>query len=477
MFNKLLYSVTIASVLSLSSCELNEVVNPNITDESYLGSTQSSQIWLNGMYRQLSLTLNEVVVDAEITSDNYYNNSSLSNKVFDIPTILYSDLDVDNMQRAIGKLREMGVYGINKIIPADKGASPSIQAEMAFLTGYACLISGEIYAGLPLTANGAVVSSQEFFNTAIIYFKTALSLQTDVTKKNYCNLALARTYYNMSDKVNAALFADIIVKTAPLLLMNVKFDGVNSVSNTMQTYTFSSSTNTFAPLPRLDFLDPKYYHVGNISTDQKAIAILKGEEAYLILAEAAIGSGNLSGAKTILKSLLQDVISKRPTAFVNGNLAKRKGNRSDYPLLATVAVKADNSSPAKKGLVLDRQAGNITVFTVSGTSVKATDIDVAITEDQVLYLLCLMRQEIFMSEGRRMTDLGIRFPVSQVEMQNNSNITSANIKAVIPSYIPLSLGMDDFTYDKVTGVVTIKNDMNKIIVQNKKALGVLPMLK
>ena len=69
MFNKLLYSVTIASVLSLSSCELNEVVNPNITDESYLGSTQSSQIWLNGMYRQLSLTLNEVVVDAEITSD------------------------------------------------------------------------------------------------------------------------------------------------------------------------------------------------------------------------------------------------------------------------------------------------------------------------------------------------------------------------------------------------------------------------
>jgi hypothetical protein len=88
-----------------------------------------------------------------------------------------------------------------------------------------------------------------------------------------------------------------------------------------------------------------------------------------------------------------------------------------------------------------------------------------------------MRQEIFMSEGRRMTDLGIRFPVSQVEMQNNSNITLANIKAVIPSYIPLSLGMDDFTYDKVTGVVTIKNDMNKIIVQNKKAVGVLPMLK
>jgi hypothetical protein len=477
MLNKILYNVIIASILLLSSCKLKEVVNPNITDESFLGSTQSSQIWLNGMYRQLALTLNEVVVDAEITSDNYYNNSSLSNKVFDIPTILYSDLDVDNMQRAIGKLREMGDYGMNKIIPADKGTTANIKAEMAFLTGYACLISGETYESLPLNANGVLVSSQEFFKTAITNFKTALSLQTDATKKNYCNLALARTYYNMSDKVNAALYADGIVKTAPLLLMNIKFDGVNAVSNTMQTYTFSSSTNTFAPLPRLDFLDPKYYHIGNITTDQKGIAILKGEEAYLIMAEAAIGSANLSGAKTILKSLLQDVISKRPTALVNGSLAKRKGNRSDYPLLATVTVKADNLSPAKTGLVLDRQAGNITVYTVSGTSVKAADIDAATTEDQVLYLLCLMRQEIFMSEGRRMTDLGIRFPVSQVEMQNNSNVILANTKAVIPSYIPLSLGMDDFTYDKVTGVVTIKNDMNKIIVQNKKAFGVLPMLK
>lgn len=477
MFHKIGYIIGMATALTFTGCQLKEVVNPNITDESYLGTTQSAQIWLNGMYRQLALTLNEVVTDTEITSDNYYNNSSLSNKVFDIPTILYSDLDVDNMQRAIGKLREMGDYGIAKIIPADKEATAHIKAEMAFVTGYACLLSGELYKGLPLTANGPVVPSADLFAKAIQHFKSALALQTDATRKNYYTLALARTYYNLGDKVNAVLYADAIMKTAPLLLLNVKFDGVNGVSNTMQTYTFSSSTNTYAPLPRLDFLDPKYYHVGNMATDQKPISILKGEEAYLIMAEAAIGSGNLAGAKTILKNLIQEVVSKRPVASVNGSLAKRKGNRSDYPLLATVAVKADPQAPARNGLILDRQAGNITVYTVSGTSVQAANIDAAATEDEVLYLLCLMRQEIFMSEGRRMTDLGIRFPVSQVEMQNNPHVGAADIVAVIPAYIPLQLGMDDFIYDKANGLVTIKNDLNKILVQNKKAVGVLPMLK
>ncbi len=477
MFNKKSYITIFVLLFAFSGCQLKEVVNPNITDVSYTGTTQSAQIWLNGMYRQLAITLNEVVVDAEITSDNYYNNSSLSNKVFDIPTILYSDLDVDNMQRAIGKLREMGDYGIAKIIPADKGATTNITAEINFVTGYASLLAGEMYNGLPITTGGVVASSADHFQKAVNHFKAALAVQTDATKRSYYNMALARAYYDLGDKTNATSFADNIIKTAPLLLLNAKYDGTNGVSNTMQTYTFSSSTNTFAPLPRLDFLDPKYYHVGNTATDQKSISLLKGEEAYLIMAEAAIGTGNVTNAKTILKNLIADVVSKRPTASVNGNLAKRKGNRSDYPLIATVTVKADAQSVAKSGLVLDRQAGNITVYTVSGTSVKPADIDAAISADDVLYLLCLMRQEIFMSEGRRMTDLGIRFPVSQVEMQNNVNVKPDDIKAVIPAYIPLQLGMDDFTYDKTTGIVTVKFDMNKVLVQNKKAAGVLPMLK
>jgi tetratricopeptide (TPR) repeat protein len=466
-----------AGLAVLVSCQLKDVDNPNITDESFVGTTQSASIWLNGMYRQLALTLNEVVSFTEITSDNYYNNSSLSNKVFDFPTILYSDLDVDNMQRAIGRLTQMADYGLTKIVPADVTSTRDINAEINFLGGYACLLSGELYNALPVTPAGQVVSANECFQKAVAYFNAAAALQTDATKKNGYTLALARAYYGMANRTNALQAAQTIIANAPMLLIEAKYDGINGVSNTMQTYTFSSSTNTYAPLPRLDFLDPKYYHVGTANADQKSIAILKGEEAYLIAAEAMIGSGQLDNARTTLKQLIATVVSNRPTASVNGSQAQRKGNRSDYPLLASVQVKFDASSPARSGFILGRQAGNITVRRVSGTSVTAADLDAATTEDALLYQLCLMRQEIFMSEGRRMTDLGIRFPISQVEMQNNPNVKAEQTQAFIPAYIPGNLGMDNFVYDRTAGVVTMSYDMNKVLVQNKKAAGVLPMLK
>lgn len=467
----------IVALTGMASCQLKKVDNPNITDRSFIGTTQSSSIWLNGMYRQLALTLNELVSFTEITSDNYYNNSSLSNKVFDIPTILFSDLDVDNMERAIGRLYQMAEYGINEVVPADVTATNDIHAEMNFLGGYACLMAAETYRAVPMEAAGPVLSSADILRKAIVYFDKAIALQTDVNKKNNYLLAKARAYYGLSDRANARQAAQSVITSAPMLLLDAKYDGINGVSNTMQTNTFSSSTNTYAPLPRLDFLDPKYFHVGTASADQKSIAILKGEEAYLIVAEAMLGSGELNEARTLLKQLIADVVSHRPTASVNAATQQRKGNRSDYPLLATVQVKFDASSPARAGFILDRQAGNITVKRVSGTSVTAADLDAATTKDQLIYQLCLLRQEIFISEGRRMTDLGIRFPVSQVEMQNNSNVTEEHTKAFIPAYIPGQLGMDDFTYDRTAGIVTMDYDMNKVLVQNQTAPGVLPLLK
>jgi len=474
---KLFKIVCVAGVCLISSCELKEVSNPNITDQSFVGTTQSSSIWLNGMYRQLSLTLNEVVSFTEIVSDNYYNNSSLSNKVFDIPTILYTDLDVDNMQRAIGRLQQMAEYGLTQIAPSDAGVTADIKAEMNFLGGYAHLLIGETYRVLPLEVAGQVLPASESFSKAVSYLNSAISLQPDVTKKNYYTLALARAYYGLGDRTNAMAAAEKIRTTAPMLLLEAKYDGINGVSNTMQTYTFSSSTNTYAPLPRLDFLDPKYFHVGTAASEQKPIAIIKSEEAYLILAEGLIGNNQLENARMILKELIATVVSNRPTASINGSIAQRKGNRSDYPLLATVQVKFDANSPARPGFILNRQAGNITVKRVSGTSVTAAAIDAATTTDDLIYQLCLLRQEIFISEGRRMSDLGIRFPVSQVEMQNNINVKTEHTLAFIPSYIPGTLGMDDFTYDRTAGVVTMDYDMNRVLVLNKTAPGILPLLK
>ena len=73
-----------------------------------------------------------------------------------------------------------------------------------------------------------------------------------------------------------------------------------------------------------------------------------------------------------------------------------------------------------------------------------------------------------------MNDLGIRFPVSQTEQLSNSNITDEYLGAIIPSFIPLGYGMDDFTVDETTGDVTMAYDMNDILISNKTSPYVLP---
>jgi len=458
------------------SCK-KEVVNPNITEDSFVGTSQSSAIWLAGMKKQLANTLNQAVSFAEIVSDNYYNNSSLSNKVFDGPVLLYSDVDIDNTQRAIARLREMGTYGIERVVPADNGATATVKAEMMFIKAYAHILSGELFVALPAAANAEAVLPAVHFNEAISLLQQAITTQTDAALKAGYTIALARCYYNLQNKTEVLKLAASFIETSSLVIRNASFDGLNGASNTMQSNTFSNATNVLAPLPRLDFLDPKYYHVGNVSTDQKPIAILKSEELYLIAAEANIGNNQLAAARSVLKDLINNVVAKRATASVNASLQLRRGIRSDYPLLAATKVQADAQSPAVANLVLGRQAGNIKVYTVSGTSVTPADIDNAITTDALLYQLSLLRQQIFMSEGRRMTDLGIRFPVSQIEKLNNNKIQDVYTKAALPSYIPVNMGMDDFTYDKTNNLVVIKHDMNKVLVANKTAANIFPMLK
>lgn len=461
-------------VLGLQACELTEVSNPNITDDNYINTPGATSSWRQGLQRQLALTLNQVVVGTELVSDNYFNNRTLSSKVFDIPQIDYFDLDVDNMQRAVHRLREMADYGLQTILPADTASTDVDKADMLFYKAYAHLLAGELFVGLPIVAKGEVLSPAEHFNLAITALKEAASLQSDANEVAAYQLLMARAYYSLGDKEEASQQATL-AKAHPTLLKQARYDGVNGVSNEMQNYSFSATNNEFAPLPRLDFLDPKYYHIGTVSQEQKPISIAKVEEAYLILAEAAIALGDLANVKKELLQLLK-VAEQRPVISIDGSRQTRNGgNRKDYPLVE-VSVRFDAETPMQEGYVLDRRKGNITVHSVSATKVTSAEIEGATTPNQLLYLLYRMRQEIFFAEGRRMTDLGIRFPVSQTEKLNNSHVTEQHTKARIPSFIPGDRGMDDFTYDTQNGVVTMKYDMNKILVDHQSASEIFPFL-
>ena len=90
--------ILILPVLLVMSCnglvDIAEVENPNLSEASVVGQPNSAGIWLRGIERQLSLTLNEIVINAEIASDNYTNTQTFFNQFLDGLNISAQDDDV-----------------------------------------------------------------------------------------------------------------------------------------------------------------------------------------------------------------------------------------------------------------------------------------------------------------------------------------------------------------------------------------------
>lgn len=474
---KNMFYPALVMVLMLGSCELVEVENPNVKEDRFIGSGNSAVEWTDGMRRQMSLMVASNTEFTELVSDNYFNNYTASSKVFDIPQINFFDQDVANIQAGIHRTMEMCDYGLTKVLPADAGSKPLQRAELMMYKAYAHLLAAELFVGMPATVLGEVLSPEAHFNTAIAILNDAQPLFTEANDRLVCALLRARAYYGLGNAAQARTEANIAIQN-PLLLRQVWYGTTNGPSNGFQGNIFTTSgANPFAPLPRLDFLDPKYFNTNpTAALDQKPIAIAKAEEGYLIIAEAMVATNELSSAKTTLKTMLTECVSKRATTSLSDKAETRNGGNKVYPLIA-MKVKFDAASAEKDGYILNRQAGNITAYQVSGTKVTAAEIDAASTQDALLYLVYLLRQEIFMAEGRRMTDLGIRFPVSEREQLGNKNVTSAHTRAIIPSFIPGNREMDDFEINTISGVVTMKHDMNKILVQHKTAPEVMPFIK
>jgi hypothetical protein len=146
--------------------------------------------------------------------------------------------------------------------------------------------------------------------------------------------------------------------------------------------------------------------------------------------------------------------------------------RTNRPNDAALKVKAGPNAPALPGLIQKRGGSGgtaVTVYPVSGTSVTAENINALTTANELYKMLYLLRQEIFFLEGRRMSDLGIRLPVSIRQIQTNSNVPdgSPGTVTVVPAYIPnAGNDLDRFTIDAAAGEVTIATDMNQLIADN-----------
>ena len=461
------------SFITLSSCNLLEgdgVVNPNVDENTYLSFPHPMESWVNGAERSLAIAVGDYTQLLEILSDNYYNNYSRSSNVFDAPKLLNTDYDIERLQRYVGTLREQADYGFNTVAKHDSDVTDAQRLKLSCIRAYAGILAGETFTGLPLHEGDDVATWKEQLETANADLDKALGFAKADSSLAIIYTLKARTFYRLGNIDEATKAAQLALNADNNFAFSISFDPTHGVSNAAQE---AIGGNWFQPLPRLDFLDPKYYSFSSQSNEQRPIVIAKAEEDYLILAEAAIANNDGFSAKSWLHRLL-DLVSSRPLTIdptTNQGLDDHLDNRYNggtrhNPTGSMYTVAAEPGEEYRSGLILDRDLGHtILVPYISGTSVTSQMIDDCSTNDTLLRLIYLMRQEIFIGEGRRVADLGIRLPLSNVEAGHVSNANDYT-SAIIPFFIPLDGGMDKFTVDESTKRVTIEYDMNRIIVEN-----------
>ncbi|WP_422090439.1 hypothetical protein [Tenacibaculum ovolyticum] len=460
----------------LVSCEkelidFTEVTNPNLSEASVIGQPNSATSWLVGVKRQMANVSNASVTISEIASDNYVNTQTFYNQLLDGLTIDSQDGDMSTLQFGIGRLREMATFGIDKVAPSDINITDDILAEFNFYKGISYLLAGEYFSFLPIEENGIPQSSNENFNLAVESFNTAIGLNNLASYK----LALARVNYNLGNKKEAVDAANESLSLDPNLLLKIGFDQAEGPLNRMESALFErGSFDDLQPLPSLDFLDPKYSFLSN--DEDPSIALLKSEEAYFILAEAKLSDGSLSEAKEVMKKLIT-LISSREVRVIDDTVEGREqDNPGSRPNKSSVKVKYLGDVIFKTGLVVDRDA-TVSVAIVSGTSITVNLIDGVSTIDEALEMLYLMRQEVFIAEGRRIIDLGVKYVIHENEQLLNPNIDASHsgLTGVVPTFIEsIKTELDDFIYNVASGEVEIRHNLNKVLVSNKTSDLVIP---
>ncbi len=460
----------------ITACNLGdpfEVVNPNL-DESIIGTANSARAWLTGVERQMTISTNYWTAPNEIASDNYENTQTFFNQFLDNLTFNFVDNDINLVHRGIARLREMALFGLNEVGPADAGYTDEIRSQYLFYAGVSHMWAADLYQEVPSEPQGPLVSRVQHTNLAVEYFTQAL----DADPSNVAALmGRARSHYRAGRKAEAVADAQAVLAADPMHLKNVLFDPINSdgtnagfnyTINNLQLALFDrGGFDDLQPLPRLDFLDPKLYAIS--ATVSSPIALTKAEEAHFIIAEAQLSDGDVGGARQTLKNLI-DLVAERPTATFDDSQEDRSqrepGSRPD-----TSAVIVDG----REGLVLDRKDGFITVPIVSGTSITHDMLDAISDEVDMLEMLYLMRQEVFIAEGRRFSDMGLTYIMSENEILLNDNVGMGSATPDIPPFInAVRNQLDDFEYDAETLVATITVNVNRIIAENRTSPYVCP---
>ncbi len=434
-----------------------DVENPQTTREDVRGARDTATPFLAGVQRRFSNAMEQLAYFTDVVSDNYDNVQTFISPEADKPTLITPrDLTLNGGAGPYfepQELRALAEFAISAVVPSDASATPQQKAEFFFYAGMAYLLLAENFGAVPIKPDGPPVDWKNLPATAISFFDQGLATSTAGDLNTRFHLAKARAFRLAGNAAQASAEADLAIAGGPAnFVFTARFDPAND-TNTSFSFAVSRALNDIQPLPRLDFLDPKY-----TATDAP-IPVLKMEEAHLIKAEVALAANDLAGCKTNLINAITLAKGRGTSSFRDND------TRTGRPGAGT--VKASANAPEIPGLILDRKGATIQVALVSNTSLADADVNAPTTGVALMRILYLARQEIFFFEGRRMSDLGLRLPMMEREIETNPTIAagSPGTVTVVPNYIPAADDMDKFS---VAGtVVTILHDMNQVIADNR----------
>ena len=468
-----LMTLLLAIGVAGQGCEFldpTEVENPRTTEDDLANATNPTAALLPGVRAQFARMLSAVVSTTENVSDNYSIHGTGIPSTMDSPRDITPSLTNSTGTGGTGaywNIQEMRALAdfVLEISQNDATATADDIAEAHYYRGLALLVLGENFSYAPIVEDGTPLDSNGLITEAIAELQQA----TSGAFATRANASLARAYRMLGNSSQAVASAAAALGGDPDFLFQREYDSA-TLNNTPYAFLVSRALQEMQPLPRLDFLDPKYL------TRDAGIAYAKAEEMHLIMAEAALAGGDVSGAATSLANAIRTAQGRGFTDYTD-NDQRLNADLSIRPRTSNIEVRADDQSPYVSGLVLDRPDVSIPVPTVTSTSLDPDVIEAETDEATLWHALFLSRQEMMVLEGRRMSDLGIRLPIMLREIDSNPNINDGDpgTSVVVPAYIPPGDEMDLYDpaspYDAdgnvLTTQITIRVDMNKVLAANR----------
>lgn len=491
-FRTLTYSATVLFtlliLLAFGSCELidpTEVRNPQITDESFVGQRGSMAAARQGARFRFAQMLDNYAYFTDVVSDNYDNVATFISPNADNPrAIRWDDLTlngVNSLYRLAQTLRAEINFAITQVAPQDPDQAlvPPMVAELQFYRGVATLILAENFTHAPSTSDGPAETASALLAKAVVDLQAAVAGSPALPPLAARHGALARAYRMQGNATLASSSANDAIAAGATFVFTQGYDAATN-TNDAWVFAVARALNDVQPLPRLDFLDPKYTDATGISP----IAVVKAEEMHLILAEAAISGNDLATARTEMTNAITVAMGttapRNVVNFLDNDNRRDATNTPDArPNRDTLLVRDDATDTPRANHIFRRQGRVVAIKQISNTRITAADVAGLATAnvEEHVRMLYKLRQEIFFFEGRRMSDLGIRLPIVLAEIENNPsiNLGDPGTTVTVPAYIPPGSELDGFTVDAPSGVVTMLHDMNRIIAQNRATVSPFPM--